>query len=111
MKVLSINEEQILYIDVELDDGSHKQYRTYMKPIGRIWEVLNVDNWEVVVDTEELENALGGDNTYHFHMWVSNRKIKMYGWVDTPIVPDETMEELLKRFSILFQKTNELYWR
>lgn len=58
MKVLSISEEKILYLDVQVDDDNYKQYRTFVKPIdGRIWEVLNDDNWEVIVDDKELRDV------------------------------------------------------
>jgi heterodisulfide reductase subunit A-like polyferredoxin len=58
MQVLSISEEKILYIDVQVDGDIYKQYRTFVKPIdGRIWEVLNGDNWKVIVDDKELNDV------------------------------------------------------
>lgn len=65
MKVLSISEEKILYLDVQVDDDNYKQYRTFVKPIdGRIWEVLNADNWEVIVDVKELRDVRDALNYY-----------------------------------------------
>jgi len=58
MQVLSISEEKILYIDVQVDGDVYKQYRTFVKAIdGRIWEVLNGDNWKVIVDDKELRDV------------------------------------------------------
>ena len=83
MKILSVNEEQILYVDAELNDNEPKKYRTYVKPIGgRIWEVLNGDKWELFDDAQKLKDALDGNDIYNFHMWVYNRKIKMYEWTE-----------------------------
>jgi hypothetical protein len=75
MKVLSVSEEKLFYVDIHEGGDVYNQYRTYAKIIdGRVWEVLNGDNWEVVDDSEELDNALLDYKKEKIHEWFSNKR-------------------------------------
>ena len=75
MKVLSVSEEKLFYVDIHEGGDVYNQYRTYAKIIdGRVWEVLNGDNWEVVDDSKELQKALSNYHKEKFQEWVDNRR-------------------------------------
>jgi hypothetical protein len=73
MKILSVSEEKLFYVDVHEDGDVYNQYRTYALPIdGRVWEVLNGDNWEVVDDNKELQKALSNYHMEKIQEWFDN---------------------------------------